>query len=87
MPSLPVLRYLTARRPSYDALLVQFAKQGVINCDLDEDGEPLLVVKAKEGSSSSVVVPESSSSEAKSSSSKAKPTYSSSGEQPPVIDF
>ena len=73
------VKYTASTSTGSDALMVQFAKQGVITCDLDEEGEPLLVVKAKEESSSSVEVPkESSSSEVKSSSSKAQPTSSSS---------
>ena len=80
-----VVKYTTdgAKEP-----MVQFAKQGLITCQNDEEGDQLLVVKAKAVSSSSEeVIPESSSSgEKKSSSSKANPGSSSSFD-PGIIDL
>jgi hypothetical protein len=80
-----VVKYTTdgAKEP-----MVQFAKQGLITCQNDEEGDQLLVVKPKAVSSSSeeVILESSSSGEKKSSSSKANPGSSSSFD-PGIIEL
>ena len=69
--------------------LVQFAQQGLISCDKDENGDPLLNVISKAESSSSAEEPEESSSseEPDPESSSSKQKTSSSSFDPGVIEF
>ena len=72
---------VTYSSPGQKSPMVQFAKQGMLDCNLDEEGDPYLVVEVKAASSASEPPPEESSSSAvtpKSSSSKAAPKSSSS---------
>lgn len=71
---------VTYSSPGQKSPMVQFGKQGMLDCNLDENGDPYLVVDAKAASSASEPPPEDSSSSVtpKSSSSKAAPKSSSS---------
>ncbi len=66
--------------PGQKSPMVQFAGQGMLDCGIDENGDPYLTVEAKAASSASEPPPEESSSSTapKSSSSKAAPKSSSS---------
>ena len=71
--------------PGAKILVVQFAKQGMLSCDKDDEGFDLLFVEDAEESSSSTIPEESSSSEGNvSSASKPNPNSSSSFD---VIDM
>ena len=71
---------VTYSSPGQKSPMVQFARQGMLDCGIDENGDPYLIVEAKAASSASEPPKESSSSAEtpKSSSSKAAPKSSSS---------